>query len=553
MPTKKKFLVVFASMLIVNLLVGQQWSWATQLDGEGNEACRAIVHNATGGWIAGGAFDDSIIMGEENINSSGGTDYFLASFSSDQQLEWYLTGGGIEDDFISAIDILPDGDIVCTGAFWFEMTFADSLISSTDSPRALFTARLSPLGELRWIQIHDGDGLKEINGVAARDDDKIAIAGFWERSLQLVDSTLISGTEDETTYSFAALLSGEGNLEWVQSGGGNKATRANDVDVLPDGSVVIGGFFNDTTTIADTLLIANSFDRDVFLAVYNPDGEALWARKAGGVIDEELSALTVDEEGNIYATGQMVGVMSLGNNISIQTDDGNPDFFLIKYNSEGVPQWGRGEHGASPKQGLDIRAREGLVVVGGIFQGNLIVDDKQLNTGQTPNAFIAGFNTEGEIRWLTEVDADNFSNASSISISETQRVLVGGGFGNTAFFDQQTFNSTGSTNLYMAQLWPAFTPVEEKFKTIFPIKVYPNPTQSVVYMEYQGNPLLFPYRLLLHNEQGSVLYEEVLQLIPGREIELNLNNFPSGTYIWSIWRYDQLVGSGQIIKARSTE
>lgn len=540
-------------MLIVNLLVGQHWSWATQLDGEGNEACRAIVHNATGGWVVGGAFDSSIFLGEEDISSSGGTDYFLASFSANQELEWYLTGGGIEDDLISAIDILPDGDIVCTGAFWFEMTFADSTLTTIDSPRALFTARLSPDGTLRWIQVHEGDGLKEINGVAARNDGKIAIAGFWERSLQLVDSTLISGTEDETTYSFVALLSGEGSLEWVQSGGGNKATRASDVDVLPDGSVVIGGFFNDTTTIADTLLIANSFDRDVFLAVYSPGGEALWARKAGGVIDDELSALAVDEEGNIYATGQMVGVMSLGNNISIQTDDGNPDFFLIKYNAEGIPQWGRSEHGALPKQGLDIRAREGLIVIGGIFQGDLIIDDKQLSTGQVPNAFIAGFNTEGGVRWLTEVDADNFSNASSISISETQRVLVGGGFGNTAFFDQQSFNSTGSTNLYMAQLWSAFTPAEEKLKTNFPIRVYPNPTQSIVYMEYQGNPLLFPHQLVLYNEQGRVLYNEFLHLIPGEEIELNFNGFSSGTYIWSIWRYNQLVGSGQIIKARSTE
>ena len=553
MPTKKIFLLVFVYILIVNILVGQHWSWATQLDGEGNEACRAIVHNATGGWVVGGAFDSSIFLGEEDISSSGGTDYFLASFSANQELEWYLTGGGIEDDLISAIDILPDGDIVCTGAFWFEMTFADSTFSTIDSPRALFTARLSPDGTLRWIQIHEGDGLKEINGVAAREDGKIAIAGFWERSLVLADSTLISGTEDETTYSFVALLNGEGSLEWVQSGGGNKATRASDVDILPDGGVVIGGFFNDTTTIADTLLIANSFDRDVFLAVYSPNGGALWARKAGGVIDEELSALAVDEEGNIYATGQMVGVMSLGNNISIQTDDGNPDFFLIKYNAEGIPQWGRGEHGALPKQGLDIHAREGLIVIGGIFQGNLIIDDKQLNTEQAPNAFIAGFNTEGEIRWLAEVDADNFSNASSISISETQRVLVGGGFGSTAFFDQQSFNSTGSTNLYMAQLWPAFTPVEDKLKTNFPIRVYPNPTQSIVYMEYQGSPLHFPHRLVLYNEQGSVICNEFLHLIPGQETELNLTNFPSGTYIWSIWKSNQLVGSGQIIKARSTE
>lgn len=496
------------------LLPAQDWSWVLPLDGQGDESCRSIKIAPDGkAWIAG-AFEGTLEIESWQASSSGESDLFLACFSPDQELLWAISAGGSQDDEIAAIALLPSGDIACAGSFWFDMPLADTVLSSGSSPRALFVARFAPNGELRWARSFSGQGLKGIAGITAVSDDSLAIAGFFERTLELNGLTLESGLNDGSTFAFTALLDGSGATRWAQQAGYSGDTRAAALTALPDGGIAIGGFFNDTTRVGALQFTANTYDRDVFLACYASDGALRWARKAGGVIDDELAALATDSQGNIYATGYLVGVMALSDDISIQSSTGNADLFLLKYAPDGAPLFGRALGGPELQQGLAIAVNENMVAIGGACQGAMAFDGFSMDAGSSPDAFIAGFNLDGEARWLVGVPADFVALASSLDFGPQGQLFVGGAYGFTASFDDTSWVSEGNTALFFGQLRPSLTPAAVRPAPL-PVSVFPNPARSRLFLSPAGKD----YEVALFDPLGRYVLRaqgiDVLELPPG--------------------------------------
>ena len=76
----------------------------------------------------------------------------------------------------------------------------------------------------------------------------------------------------------------------------------------------------------------NSGLYDLFLVKYNSSGNKQWTKQLGTSSVEYSSGVTVDSSDNIYVTGDTFGGLD-GN-----TNSGDYDVFLLKYNSDGVLQ-----------------------------------------------------------------------------------------------------------------------------------------------------------------------------------------------------------------------
>ena len=66
--------------------------------------------------------------------------------------------------------------------------------------------------------------------------------------------------------------------------------------------------------------------------MYNSSGTKQWTKQLGTSSDDYGDAVEVDSSDNIYVTGHTYGGLD-GN-----TNSGNKDLFLVKYNSSGVRQ-----------------------------------------------------------------------------------------------------------------------------------------------------------------------------------------------------------------------
>ena len=192
--------------------------------------------------------------------------------------------------------------------------------------------------------------------------------------------------------------------------------------------VVVGGFFNDTTHIGNHIFTANTYDRDVFISHFDAQGAVSWARKAGGVHDDEITGIALDQDGQIYATGYLVGVMTLDEGLAIQSSNGNSDFYLLKYSPEGVPLKARAMGGDFAQQTTDIAINGSQIALSGFYLGSFTVDGIQLHGTNHFQGCLLGFNTNLEARWIYAITGGGTIFSNSIAYAPLGKVYTVGSF-----------------------------------------------------------------------------------------------------------------------------
>ena len=76
----------------------------------------------------------------------------------------------------------------------------------------------------------------------------------------------------------------------------------------------------------------NSGNGDIILVKYNSSGSKQWTQQFGTSSYDSGSKVTVDSSNNIYVTGSTSG------GLDYNTNSGNGGIFLMKFNSDGVKQ-----------------------------------------------------------------------------------------------------------------------------------------------------------------------------------------------------------------------
>ncbi|MBU1706128.1 SBBP repeat-containing protein, partial [Patescibacteria group bacterium] len=86
----------------------------------------------------------------------------------------------------------------------------------------------------------------------------------------------------------------------------------------------------------------NQGDGDIFLIKYDSDGNRLWTKQAGTDNSDDGYGVAIDPKGNIYITGGTYGGLD-GN-----TNHGSGDIFLIKYAEDDFPNLKEGNKEVNP-------------------------------------------------------------------------------------------------------------------------------------------------------------------------------------------------------------
>ncbi len=510
-------------LLSAELVYAQAWPQVQFFSNEGDTELRKLCRRAGGGYAAAGIYAGDFGL-PPNAPAAGQTDLFVMGVGDDLQPEWWFTAGDTEDDEVTALESMPNGDLLLAGSFWFSLPLPDTTLLTENSPRALFVARLTETGALRWAQKISGDGLKDVRSLHPRPDGSFVVGGYFQHSLQLGDSLLISAGEPGSTSFFLAAMDGEGQLLWVQQAGQTGDTRIEALAVGPDGQISAGGTFNGTVEIAGSAFDAGLLDTDVFVAAFSESGTPLWAKDAGGVIEDRLNAVAVDETGNIYLAGDIIGVMNISDEISIESSTGNADVFLIKYQADGQPLWARAFGGPDVQSGNALAVAEGVVAVGGNFQGPISIDGQSADTGDmsTPWGYIAGFNTSGENRWLEAIPSERFALVRDLEFTAERSLLSAGAYRLSATFGGITDEISGFGG-FLAELSGQITPAPEQQLAPLSCTVFPNPTTDAWTVEwpYAETAVL---RLMSSNGQQQLRMElrPGMNQLPARQLRAGM-------------------------------
>lgn len=476
----------------------QQWNQVQIFEGAPKAAATALAAGPGGVLAMGGVFEQQLSLDGIALEAIGEDDIFLALLNAEGAVEWATAGGSNLDDELAAVAIDGDGNVLCAGAYWFEGTFGGDTLTTSLNPKGIFLLKYSPLGQLVWARSIEGTNLKGITDLAVDGSGNVYVCGFFSGELHVESSVL---TAAGNTDLFVAKYNPEGTRLWATRAGHLGNTRAMKIAVADDQTVFLSGFYDNQTIIGPDVLQANTFDRDVFLARFDLVGQPVWARKAGGVFDEEVTGLALDGQGNIFLTGYLVGVMNLDGGISIQSQNGNPDFYLIQYNEDGVPLMARAMGGPMLEQTTGLALADGLIAVSGFHLGSMTIDGISASAGAGISGFIAGFDMEGKARWIKSIPAEQALYPQALAINSQNRLYVAGSFQGAAFFDGVPYSAGGSFDIFLARTDGALTSVEETNPHHeVPLLIYPNPAREQLNILTE----LSEYKVSVFDTQGKL-------------------------------------------------
>ncbi|MEO0339194.1 MAG: hypothetical protein AAF242_08255, partial [Bacteroidota bacterium] len=268
-------------------IIGQDITGARQLGNENLQSLTQLVYDGENTFW-GGVFTNSLALGESTLQSLGEEDIIIAQVAFNLDSRPFLVGGSERDDVLTALAVDSDSNMVIAGSFWRSISFTpvDSnpfeFLHFNENPRALFLCKVNPKGQLLWHHIFRGGGIKMIDDITINDNGDIAIGGFFREEL-IVDGFELEKTG--LTSGFTAFIRSTGVMEWVDAFGETGDTRVTALAFNTDTTITVTGWYNDTLSIGENSIAANTNDKDGYIAKYNIGGMVRWAHRAGGVFD----------------------------------------------------------------------------------------------------------------------------------------------------------------------------------------------------------------------------------------------------------------------------
>jgi hypothetical protein len=157
-----------------------------------------------------------------------------------------------------------------------------------------------------------------------------------------------------------------------------------------DNSLLTGWFEN--TVVFSTTVLTSAGDRDVFVAKYDPDGNFLWARRAGGSDFDAAAGLAADNEENIFITGTFSATTIFSSTVLTSTD--GFDMLVAQYNPAGDLLWTAQAGGQGYDAGYWIATdNEDKALVVGLFEGTAVFGSQTFTNTGLSDIFVAKLQT----------------------------------------------------------------------------------------------------------------------------------------------------------------
>ncbi len=329
---------------------------------------------------------------------------FKASVSgtANQGVSWSASSGSISS---SGLYTAPSnvGSVIIT-AKW----------NADNSKTASITIQIKELKKARheWLGSNKNDYAK---AVATDAEGNVYLAGHTDGAL--FDETNQGGNRD----AFIVKYDKTGTKVWHKWLGSNQSDNAIALATDKDGNVYLAGY-----TFGTLFDETNKGNYDAFIVKYDKEGTKLWHKWLGSNQSDNATALATDAEGNVYLAGYTFGTLF------DETNKGEFDAFIVKYDKEGTKLWHKwlGSNQSDYATALATDA-EGKVYLAGATDGALFDETNKGNY----DAFIVKYDKEGTKVWHKWLGSNSFDEARALVTDKDGKVYLAGGTGG-ALFDE---------------------------------------------------------------------------------------------------------------------
>jgi len=256
-----------------------------------------------------------------------------------------------------------------------------------------------------WTRQLGTSGSDNGYGASADSSGNAYVAGW-------TTGTFSGQSSEGNTDAFVAKYSSSGTLEWTRQFGTNAGDAGHAVSNDSDGNAYVAGYSLGTFSGQ-----SNAGAQDVFIAKYDTAGTAQWTRQLGSSSNDSGTAIGLDSSGNVTVAGYTEGTFAG------QSSTGGQDVFIAKYDGTGTLQWTRqfGTDGDDSGWGVGVDSSGAAYVAGltgGVFSG-------QSNAGDF-DAFVAKYDSAGTLQWTRQFGTSNTDYARGVGVDSNGNAYVTG-------------------------------------------------------------------------------------------------------------------------------
>lgn len=314
------------------------------------------------------------VTGTSSNGSNG--DYATIKYNSNGVQQWIAIYNGTGNGYDQPVGIALDGsgNVYITG------------FSFNGSNYDFATIKYDNNGNQQWVSIYDGP--------THNDDKPIGLKVDGSGNVYVAGATFNGNDDDFATVKYNT----NGVQQWAVTydGGANSGDYINALTIDGNGNVyVVGDSYNGS-------------DYDYLTVKYNTNGVQQWASRYSGPVNDYSKAIALDLNGNVFVTGtSYTGFSYVGPYTECAT---------LKYDNNGVLQWGVKWHGAYPYSSYA----------------------SAITTDAAGNAYVAGYaygynyfatikyDVNGGQQWVGSYDIGFGSFAANIALDDSANVFVTG-------------------------------------------------------------------------------------------------------------------------------
>ncbi len=294
--------------------------WSKLFGGDGTEQCLASTN-----------VNDSLIAvvgtsNSANLGNKGLTDMIIGVVNKNSNLKNFKTFGSPQADQLNAVDVLPNGQLICAGQINGSGGDVASIYGLIDGYLLLY----DPIKNTKvWAKNIGGTNNDQISDVKFLEPGKILFCGS-SKSLDK-DFPPNAGGFD----SYVGTIDEAGNLVRIKTFAGSKDDLAKRIGRISEREFYLAGETLSSNEGA-FLGLVNKGKKDIFVLKLNRNSNQLSAIMFGGPGDEILIDIVSTADGGFIV---VLNVTTAGGDIDSLI--GGKDIFVMKYNSAGTVDWKR--------------------------------------------------------------------------------------------------------------------------------------------------------------------------------------------------------------------
>jgi len=384
-------------------------AFTKQLGSSGDDMATGVAVDSSGNSYVTGYTDGGL----DGNSSSGKQDFFLIKYNSSGTKEWTKQEGSSGDDYAYGVAVDSSDNIYVTG-------YTDKKLHGNNNSgrHDMFLVKYNSSGTRQWTKQLGTSNNERAYAVATDSSDNIYVTGVtWGGLDGSTKPSYCMGyatakASQECTDIFLVKYNSSGTKQWVKQleGSSKSYDRSQGLAVDSSDNIYVAGYTNgglDGNT--------SSGKYDILLVKYNSSGSKQWLQQFGSSNKDYGLGVNVDSKANIYVTGYTEGGLD-GN-----TNSGERDIFLVKYNSSGTKQWIQqlGTPTFDEGNGVAVDSSDNIYV-SGWTRGKL-----DTYAGRD-DAIVLKYNSSGTKQWTRQFGSNSSDIGAGVTVDSSGNIYVTG-------------------------------------------------------------------------------------------------------------------------------